>query len=104
MAMSESEFYRLADLAQAEELRRERFESACDKILDAFDGRDVMTAFDVVSDGDPAKMHKLYDALAKLAQMETWKIEDEKLRDVAIAFQGVAHWYAGYRAEKEGGK
>lgn len=102
--MHESEFYRQQDLSHDESLRRERFESACDKILDAFDGRDVMTAFDVVSDGDPAKMYKLYDALAALAQMETWKIEDEKLRDAAIAFQGVAHFYAGYRAEKESGK
>lgn len=101
MSMSESELYRLADISEARELRRERFYAACDKIVAEMDGKDVMTAFDLVSAHDPDKMHKLYDALAKLAQMQTWAIEDEKLRDVAIAFQGVANWYAGYRAEKE---
>lgn len=97
----EAAYYRLQDLAHDEDLKRERLDAICERIRDAFDAKDVMSAFDVVSAGDPDRMQGLYEALAILPQLQTWTIEDARLRNIAIAFERVSSYYAGYMAAKE---
>ena len=86
---------------EALEIAQSRRESLSEQIIDRFDGKDVMTAFDIVSEFDPNKMHRLYEALAILPQLDITKIEDRQLRNLVIAFAPVAHYYAGYMAAKE---
>ena len=98
---AESGHYAALDADEKWRLRRERTHAACDKIIAEFDGQHVMTAFDVVSANDPARMHKLYAALAQLVEMPCYRIEDDRLRNAVQAFQAVAHYYAGYTASEE---
>ena len=98
---AESGHYAAIDADEKWRLRRERTQAACDKIIAEFDGQHVMTAIDVVSANDPARMHKLYAVLAQLVDMPCYRIEDDRLRDAVQAFQVVANYYAGYAAAEE---
>jgi hypothetical protein len=98
---AESGHYAALDADEKRRLRRELTQAACDKIIAEFDGKHVMTAFDVVSANDPARMHRLYAALAQLVEMPCYRIEDDRLRNAVMAFQGVANWYAGYVVAEE---
>jgi hypothetical protein len=98
---AESGHYAAIDADEKWRLRLERTQAACDKIIAEFDGQHVMTAIDVVSANDPARMHKLYAALAQLVEMPCYRIEDDRLRNAVQAFQAVAHYYSGYTVGQE---
>lgn len=97
----ESGYYRQQDLMHDEALRRERLDARADEILGAFDAKDVMTAIDLVATYEPERIHKLYEALAIIPQLQTWKIEDPRMRAIAQAFEPISNYYAGYMAMKE---
>ena len=98
----ESNYARAQAVAEVAELKQESLATACQQILATFDAKDVMTAFDVVSDCSPERMHRLYESMAELARLQSWSGADGQLRTFAASFDAVIQFYAGYRATKEG--
>lgn len=97
----EADYYRRETMASVAHLAQERREFRAEQILDAFDGRDVSDALELAGDKDPDAYLALCDSLAHVQHIPIHKITDRRLRDMALALDKVARYYAGHRAAGE---
>lgn len=97
----EAAYYRLQDLQRDQDLAQERRESKAEQILDSFDWKDVRDALDLAGEKSPASLEAFCEAMAIIPQLNINKIEDRRLRNIALAFSRIANFYAGHRAAQE---
>lgn len=100
-AFADSAYERRETLASIADLAQERREFAAEQIIDGFDGRDVQEALELSADKDYAAYEALCESLAHLQHIPIHKIEDRRIRDLAIALDKVSRFYAGHRAAGE---
>ena len=97
----EADYYRRETLAGIAELAQERRDFAAEQIIDAFDWKDARDALELAGEKDQKAFQALCESLAHLQHIPIHKIEDRNVRDLAIALDKVARFYAGHRAAKE---
>lgn len=97
----EADYYRRETLASIADLAQSRREFAAEQILDGFDWKDVRDALELAGDKDPAAFEALCEEMRVLATIRIDKIEDKRLRNIAIAFSKISNFYAGHRAAEE---
>ena len=97
----ESAYYRRETLASIKDMAQARLDFAAEQILDAFDWKDARDALELAGEKDPEAYEALCEALATFRQIPIEKIEDRRVRDLAIALDGIARYYAGHRAAGE---
>lgn len=100
-AFADSAYERRETLASIADLAQERREFAAEQILDGFDWKDVRDALELAGDKDPAAFEALCEEMRVLATIRIDKIEDKRLRNIAIAFSKISNFYAGHRAAEE---
>lgn len=97
----ESAYYRRETAAHIVDLAQERREFRAEQILDAFDWKDVRDALELAGEKEPEDFQALCESLAHLQHIPIHKIEDRRIRDLAIALDKVSRFYAGHRAAGE---
>ena len=97
----EADYYRRETLASIADFNQSRREFAAEQIIDAFDWKDARDALELAGEKDPEAYQSLCESLAHLQHIPIAKIEDRNVRDLAIALDKVARFYAGHRAAKE---
>lgn len=97
----EADYYRRETLASIADLAQERRKFAVDQIIDSFDWKDVRDALELAGEKEPAALEALCEEMRVLATIRIDKIEDKRLRNIAIAFSAISHYYAGHRAAEE---
>lgn len=58
-------------------------------------------ALELVGEKEPAALEALCEEMRVLATIRIDTIEDKRLRNIAIAFSAISHFYAGHRAAVE---
>ncbi|WP_286978245.1 hypothetical protein [Pseudomonas sp.] len=96
----EAGLYRAIDADEAFRLNQERIQITADKIIEAFDAKDAMSALDLVAQRSPQYIDRFHNELTKLVSMDLNKVPLE-LEPLYMAFRAIAHYYAGYRAQSE---
>lgn len=96
----EAGLYRTIDADEAFRLNQERVMLAADKIIEAFDAKDAMSALDLVAQRSPQYIDRFHNELAKLVNMDLNKVPLE-FEPVYMAFRAIANYYAGYCAQGE---
>ena len=97
----EADYYRRETLASIKDMAQARLDFAAEQILDAFDWKDARDALDLSAEKDAPKFEAFCDALAAVKHIPLSQIEDRRVRDLAIALDGIARYYAGHRAAGE---
>ena len=97
----EADHYRRETLASVADLAQSRREFAAEQILDGFDWKDARDAMELAGEKDPEAFQALCESLAHLQHIPIHKIEDRRIRDLAIALDKVSRFYAGHRAAGE---
>lgn len=97
----EAAYYRRETAAHIVDLAQERREFRAEQILDAFDWKDVRDALELAGEKEPAALEALCEEMRVLATIRIDKIEDKRLRNIAIAFSAISNYYAGHRAAAE---
>lgn len=97
----EADYYRRETLASIADLAKERREFLAKQIRDSFDWKDVRDALELAGKKDPAALEALCEEMRVLATIRIDKIEDKRLRNIAIAFSAISNYYAGHRAAEE---
>jgi uncharacterized membrane protein len=99
--MNEAEYYRRETRDSFRDIAQSRIDFAAEQIIDGFDGRDVSDALELAADKDTDTYLALCEALAHLQHIPISQIEDRRIRDLSIALDKVARFYAGHRAAQE---
>lgn len=97
----EAAYYRLQDLQRDADMAQERREIKAEQILDGFDWKDVRDALELAGEKDHAALEAFCEAMSILPQLNINKIEDRRLRSIALTFSKIANYYAGHQAAKE---
>ena len=97
----ESAYYRRETLASIKDMAQARRDFAAEQILDAFDWKDARDALELAGEKDPEAYEALCEALAIFHQIPIEKIEDRRVRDLSLALDKIARYYAGHRAAGE---
>ena len=97
----ESAYYRRETLASIKDMAQARREFYAEQIIDGFDWKDARDALELAGKKDEPAFEAFCEALAHLQHIPIEKIEDRRVRDLAIALDGIARYYAGHRAAGE---
>lgn len=97
----EAAYYRRETMASITDIAKGRIDFAVEQILDAFDWKDARDALELAGEKDPKALEALCESLAHLQHIPLSQIEDRRIRDLAIALDKVARFYAGHRAAEE---
>ena len=97
----EADYYRRETLASVADFNQSRRDFAAEQIIDAFDWKDARDALELAVEKDQDAYQALCESLAHLQHIPIAKIEDRSVRDLAIALDKVARFYAGHRAAEE---
>lgn len=100
-AFADSAYERRETLASVADLAQSRREFAAEQIIDGFDWKDARDAMELAGEKDPEAFQALCESLAHLQHIPIHKIEDRRIRDLAIALDKVSRFYAGHRAAGE---
>jgi hypothetical protein len=99
--MNESEYYRRETGDSIRDYAQSRLDFAAEQIIDAFDWKDARDAIELAGEKAPLSYEAFCEALAAFQHIPTSQIEDRRVRDLAIALDKVARFYAGHRAAME---
>ena len=97
----ESAYYRRETLASIKDMAQARLDFAAEQILDAFDWKDARDALELAGKKDEPAFEAFCEALAHLQHIPIEKIEDRRVRDLSLALDKIARYYAGHRAAGE---
>ena len=97
----EADYYRRETLANVADLNQSRLDFAAEQIIDAFDWKDARDAMELAGEKAPEAFQALCEALATFKQIPIEKIEDRRVRDLSLALDKIARYYAGHRAAGE---
>lgn len=97
----EADYYRRETLAHVADLAQSRREFAAEQILDGFDWKDARDAMELAAKDKPAAFEAFCESLAHLQHIPSSQIEDRRIRDLSLALDTIAQYYAGHRAAQE---
>lgn len=94
-------YFAQQDKAHELDLAHEHMQFKAEQILDGFDWKDVRDALELAGEKDPEALEALCEEMKILATIRIDKIEDKRLRNIAIAFSKISNFYAGHKAMEE---
>lgn len=101
VAALESQRDRADASAQVIDWAQSRRDFSAEEIIDGFNWKDARDALELAAKEKPGAFEALCESLAHLQHIPNSQIEDRRIRDLSLALDTIAQYYAGHRAAQE---